>query len=141
MSEEHRIVQVEKPEDAMWEVIGGGIHHYNVQQAGDAQGKQVCIILYTPQQEIAGGLIGETHWGWFYINLMFVKEELRGRGFGHRILTLAEEKARQSGAKHAYLDTFSFQAPDFYEKHGYRVFGELKDFPPGHQRYYLTKQL
>jgi GNAT superfamily N-acetyltransferase len=140
MSEEYRIVQVEKPEDDMWGVIGGGIHHYNVQQAGDP-GKQVCIILYTPQQEIAGGLIGETHWGWFYINLMFVKEELRSRGFGHRILTLAEEKARQYGAKHAYLDTFSFQAPGFYEKHGYRVFGELKDFPPGHQRYYLTKQL
>jgi GNAT superfamily N-acetyltransferase len=101
----------------------------------------VCIILYTPHQDIAGGLIGETHWGWFYINLMFIKEELRNRGFGHRILTLAEEKARQYGANHAYLDTFSFQAPGFYEKHGYRVFGELKDFPPGHQRYYLTKQL
>jgi GNAT superfamily N-acetyltransferase len=141
MSEEYRIIQVEKPEDEMWGVIGGGLHHYNVQQAGDPQGKQVCVILYTPQQEIAGGLIGETHWGWFYINLMFVKEELRGRGFGHRILTLAEEKARQYGAKHAYLDTFSFQAPGFYEKLGYRVFGELKDFPPGHQRNYLTKQL
>ena len=112
-----------------------------IQQAGDSQGKQVCFILYTPDGEIAGGLIGETHWDWFYINLMFIKEELRGRGYGHRILTLAEEEARKSGATQAYLDTFSFQAPGFYKKHGYQVFGELKDFPPGHRRYYLTKEL
>jgi hypothetical protein len=39
------------------------------------------------------------------------------------------------------LDTFSFQAPDFYKQHGYQVFGELQDFPSGHQRYYLKKQL
>ena len=141
MSEEYTIVQVEKPEDVMWEVIGGGIHNYNIHQAGDAQGKQVCFILYTPDQQIAGGLIGETHWGWFYINLMFIKEELRGRRYGHRILTLAEDEARRCGAKHAYLDTFSYQAPGFYKKHGYEVFGELKDFPLGHQRYYLKKEL
>jgi len=140
MSEEYNIVQVDKPDESAWEVIGGGIQHYNIQKAGDDQGKQLCFILYAPNREIAGGLIGETHWGWFYINLLFLKDELRGRGYGHRLLTLAENEARQRGAKNAYLDTFSFQALDFYEQHGYRVFGELKDFPPGHQRYYLTKQ-
>jgi hypothetical protein len=51
------------------------------------------------------------------------------------------EEARWRGARNAYLDTFSFQAPDFYQRHGYRVFGELVDFPPGHTRYYMTKQL
>jgi len=65
----------------------------------------------------------------------------RGRGYGHRLLTLAEEEGRKRGAEHAYLDTFSFQAPDFYKQHGYHVFGELSDFPQGHRRYYLTKQL
>jgi len=54
---------------------------------------------------------------------------------------IAEDEARHRGAKNAYLDTFSFQAPDFYKKHGYRVFGELQDFPPGHQRHFLTKRL
>lgn len=141
MSEEYNIVQVEKPDDSAWGVIGGGLHHYNIQKAGDDQGKQVCFLLYAPNQEIAGGLIGETHWGWFYINLLFVKDELRGRGYGHRLLMLAEDEARKQGAKNVYLDTFSFQAPDFYQRHGYQIFGELKDFPPGHQRYYLTKQL
>jgi ribosomal protein S18 acetylase RimI-like enzyme len=86
-------------------------------------------------------LIGVTYWNWFYINLMWIKEDLRGRGYGCQLLTLAEEEARQRGAKHAYLDTFTFQAPGFYQKYGYRIFGELPDFPAGHTRYFLTKQL
>jgi len=98
-------------------------------------------VLRTPVGEVAGELIGEIYWGWFYVDLLFIKEELRRHGYGGRILTLSEEEARKNGATHAFLDTFSFQSPDFYKKHGYQFFGELKDFPPGHTRYYLTKQL
>lgn len=141
MNEEYKIIQVEKPDDAVWGVIGGGIHNFNEQQAGDQGYKRICFVLYSPEEEIAGGLIGEIDWGWFYIDLLFVKEESRRHGYGGRILKLAEEEARKNGAKHAFLDTFSFQSPDFYKKQGYQVFGELQDFPPGHTRTYLTKQL
>jgi GNAT superfamily N-acetyltransferase len=74
-------------------------------------------------------------------DLLWVKEEHRGQGHGQRLLALAEQEARQRGAKGAYLDTFSFQAPDFYRKKGYEVFGVMQDFPEGHQRYYFRKQL
>ena len=86
-------------------------------------------------------MLGEVYWGWFYVDLLWVKEELRGQGYGHRLLTRAEDEARQRGAKNGYLDTFSFQSPNFYKQHGYQVFGELADFPPGQQRYFMTKQL
>ena len=141
MDEEYNIIFVDKPDDSVWEAVGWGIHNYNIQQAGDTQQKQLCFVLRAPDQKIVGGLIGKTYWDWLYIDLLFVKEELRGRGYGHRLLTMAEDEARKCGAKHAHLDTFSFQAPDFYTQHGYQVFGELKDYPPGHQRYYFTKQL
>jgi len=141
MSEEYKIVQVEKPDDNMWGVIGGGIHNFNEQQAGDQGYKRICFVLYSPDREVVGGLIGEIYWGWLYVDLLFIKEELRRNGYGGRILTLAEEEARKKGATNAFLDTFSFQSPEFYKKHGYQAFGELKDFPPGHTRYYLTKQL
>ena len=141
MNEEYDIISVDKPDDSVWEVVGGGIHNFNLQQAGDTQHKQLCYVLRAPDQKIAGGLIGATYWNWFYIELLFVNEELRGRGYGHRLLEFAEDEARQRGAKNVYLDTFSFQAPGFYKKHGYHVFGKLQDFPPGHQRYFFTKQL
>lgn len=138
MNEEYNIVSVDEPE---WGIIGGGIREYNIQQAGEEGGQSLCFVLHGPGQEVVGGLIGAIHWDWLYIDLMWIREDLRGRGFGHRLLVQVEEEARKRGAKNAYLDTFSFQAPKFYQKHGYQVFGELKDFPAGHQRYYLTKQL
>ena len=141
MSEDYHILYVDKPDESVWEAVGGGIRNYNTQQAGDNKHQSVCFVVHAPDREIVGGVIGETYWNWLYINLLWVKDELRGHGYGQRLLTMAEAEARQRGAQHAYLDTFSFQAPGFYKKHGYQVFGELQDFPPGHQRYFLTKQL
>lgn len=138
MDEGYRVVRAAKPE---WDVIGPAISAYNAQQAGDDKPQSVCYVLLGPDQEIVGGVIGIVYWDWFSIELMWVQEGLRGRGYGHQLLTLAEDEARERGARNAHLDTFSFQAPGFYEKHGYRLFGELHDFPAGHKRYYLTKQL
>jgi GNAT superfamily N-acetyltransferase len=138
MDQEYDIVYMDQP---AWSVIGQGITEYNTEQAGDDHGQNLCFVLQGPDEEIVGGVIGATHWDWLYVNLMWIRHDLRGQGYGHRLLTLAEEKARERGAKHAYLDTFSFQAPGFYKKYGYEVFGELEDFPSGHQRYYLKKQL
>ncbi len=141
MSTDYHIEPVEKPTDKMWEVIGGGISQYNTQHGGPEGFQHLCLALYDAEGEVFGGLIGEIYWGWFYLNLLFVREDLRGQGYGHRLLTQAEDEARKLGASQAFFDTFSFQAPEFYKKHGYQVFGELKDFPPGHTRYYMTKQL
>ena len=141
MDKDYQIVYVDKPGQAEWGTIGGGINSFNTQQAGDTKSQSLCFVLYSADQEIVGGVIGSTYWDWLYIDLLWLKEELRGHGHGHRLLTCAEDEARKRGAKNAYLDTFSFQAPDFYKQHGYRVFGELQDFPVGHQRYFFTKQL
>jgi GNAT superfamily N-acetyltransferase len=140
MNGEYTITHVENP-DPTWGIVGNAISDYNQAQAGEDHAQRLCFALFAPDQEIAGGLVGVIYWDWFCIDLLWVKKDLRGQGYGHRLLTLAEEEARKRGAKHAHLDTFSFQAPKFYKDHGYQVFGELQDFPVGHQRYYLMKQL
>jgi GNAT superfamily N-acetyltransferase len=138
MTEELRIARQEEPP---WNIIGGGINNYNAQQAGDDNSQIVCFVLQSPDETIVGGVIGVVYWDWFSLDLMWMEEAYRGQGYGRRLLALAEEEARKRGARHAHLDTFSFQAPGFYEKHGYEVFGELPDFPVGHQRYYMRKEL
>jgi GNAT superfamily N-acetyltransferase len=141
VAEDYHIVHIKESKKIPWEVIGGWINSYNEQQAGDDKSKRVCFALQGPDDEIVGGVIGVIYWDWFCIDLMYLKEAYRNQGYGHRLLTLAEEEARNLGAKHVHLDTFSFQAPNFYKKHGYKVFGELDEFPAGHQRYYMTKEL
>ena len=141
MDEKYQIVYVDNPEEAAWGIIGRGLSAYNLKQAVDQKFQRLCFVLQTPDQEIVGGALGELYWGWFHLDLLWVKEELRGHGCGHRLLVTIEDEARQRGAKNVYLDTFSFQAPDFYKERGYQVFGELPDFPLGHQRHFFTKQL
>ncbi len=138
MSEEYHIGYLDEP---AWEVIGRGIREYNASQAGDGRAIFLCFALFAPGGSIVGGIIGETHWNWLFINLMWIPPELRGKGYGSQLLLAAEQEGLKRGVTHAYLDTFSFQAPEFYKKHGYQVFGVLEDFPPGHQRFYLTKRL
>ena len=134
----YQIVYLDQP---AWEIIGGGISDFNTQQAGDDHGKNLCFVLKAPGGEVVGGVIGATYWDWLYVNLMWLQEAYRGQGYGAQLLLQAEEEARRRGAQHAYLDTFSFQAPGFYKKYGYEVFGVLEDFPAGHQRYFLKKEL
>jgi GNAT superfamily N-acetyltransferase len=138
MKAEYDIVYLDEPD---WETIVGGLRAYNTQQAGEDHAQSLCFVLRGPDQEIVGGVIGATYWDWLHLDLMWVKEELRGRGYGRQLLAHAEAEARRRGAKQAYLDTFSFQAPGFYERQGYRVFGELGGFPAGHQRYFMMKEL
>lgn len=136
-----RPLKIISRDDPPWDVIGGALTDFNTQRAGDDEGRNLCFVLETPEGEIVGGVIGATYWDWLYINLMWVREDLRGQGYGRELLFKAEAEARQRGAQHAYLDTFSFQAPDFYEKQGYQEFGKLTDFPKGHTRHFLTKAL
>jgi len=141
MPDEYEIRYVEKPDDPVWEVVGGGINEYNTRHAGAEGYQRLCYVLYAPDESVGGGLVGATFWDWFYIDLLFVKEELRRQGYGRQLLELAEAEASRRGARNAYLDTFSFQAPEFYTGQGYRVFGELPDFPRGYTRIFMTKAL
>jgi GNAT superfamily N-acetyltransferase len=90
---------------------------------------------------VVGGLSGATIWGWLEVKLLWVSEGARGGGLGGQLLDSAEAEARARGCHHAHLDTFDFQAPAFYERRGYQVFGRLDDFPRGHARFFLMKAL
>jgi len=81
-------------------------------------------------------------WGaWLHIRHLWIAEPLRHQGYGSSLLRTAEEEATVAGCRGAFLDTFSFQARPFYERHGYECFGELRDHPPGHAHYFMRKLL
>lgn len=113
----------------------------NHTKAGDQQYQELTIWLRDNRHQIVGGLVGSTYWGWLLTDFLWVDEDIRGRGYGRQLLIAAEQEALRKGCRHACLETFSFQALAFYEKLGYVVFGVLDDFPSGHKRYSLKKEL
>ncbi|WP_026476231.1 GNAT family N-acetyltransferase [Alkaliphilus transvaalensis] len=80
-------------------------------------------------------------WNCLYIDVLWVKEEYRQCGYGAALLIEVENIAKEKGCELAHLDTFDFQAKDFYLKNGYEIFGVLEDCPSGHNRYYMKKKI
>lgn len=91
---------------------------------------------------IIGGCVAKMYcWNVVYIDTLWVDEEYRQNGLGEKLLNEIESLAKTKNCRLIHLDTFDFQAKEFYEKHGYEVFGVLKDCPKGHYRYYLKKAI
>jgi ribosomal protein S18 acetylase RimI-like enzyme len=83
----------------------------------------------------------EVYWNWVKINDFWFSEECRGKGLGKLLLNKTEKLAKEKGATKALLTTFGFQARSFYEKRGFDVVGEIKDYPPGSSYYTVVKSL
>ncbi|MFD7994468.1 N-acetyltransferase [Streptomyces mexicanus] len=95
-----------------------------------------------PSGALAGGLVGHTWANWLHVAYLWVDAPLRGAGLGSRLLRRAERIARDRRAcTGARLETWDFQAPDFYRRHGYKVVCAIPDYPPGVTEYTLIKPL
>jgi GNAT superfamily N-acetyltransferase len=114
---------------------------YNESQVGPGGHRQLTVTLTGADGAILGGVWGMTGFGWLFVQLLSVPESLRGQGAGTRLMAAAEAEAIARGCRGGWLDTFEFQARGFYEKLGYRCFGEIADYPPGYARYFMRKTL
>lgn len=128
-----------QPEDVA--AVRAGLSAYNRRHAPDDVFQALTLFVRDAQDTIVGGLLGGTIWSWLYVDILWLSDELRGQGYGSRLLAEAERMAIERGCIAAQLDTMSWQALPFYERHGYTVFGVLDNFPPGHRKYFLQKLL
>jgi ribosomal protein S18 acetylase RimI-like enzyme len=119
----------------------GLIEHARVSGIEPRNYRPLGFVLRDDDGELVGGLIGATVWGWLQVRDLWIAERARAQGWGSKLLERAEREAIARGCHHACLDTFDFQALEFYRRHGYRVFGTLRDFPAGHERYFVSKRL
>ena len=101
----------------------------------------LAAALRDPQGRLIGGLAGRTLFGWLVVELLWVDPAARGAGHGRRLLATAEQEAVRRGCHHARVNTYSFQAPGFYERCGYARVATLDDCPRGHRRHSYAKAL
>ena len=129
------------PSETETDYIREALNQFNCAHVGDDGHTPLNLIEYDADGSIIGGLLGGTYWGWMYIDILWVREDHRRQGIGSRLLTEAEKEAMRRGCHHVHVDTMSWQAPMFYQKHGYEVIGVLPDIPRGNQKYLLMKAL
>ena len=121
-------------------IIGDGLNAFNDAFVGYSDRVPLHVLVTDPDTgEILGGISGRTSLGMVIIDLVYLPEASRGKDIGARMLGLAEDEARRRGCRNGILYTLSFQAPGFYQRLGWTVFGEIPCQPPGSSRIFLTK--
>ena len=123
------------------EFVREALTQFNRERVGDDGHTPLNLTEHDGAGNIIGGLLGGTYWDWMYVDILWVKEEYRKMGIGSKLLAEAEREAARRGCHHVHLDTMSWQAPEFYKKHGYELIGILPDIPSGNQKYLLMKEL
>jgi GNAT superfamily N-acetyltransferase len=123
------------------EDLGRRLDAFNARATGTDDQAPLRIGARDPDGRLVAGIVGSTWCGWLYVATLWVDAAHRRGGLGSKLLQAAEAQALRRGCRHACLATFSYQARPFYERHGYRVFGQLEDYPEGETYFFLRKAL
>jgi len=127
---------------AVVRAVGEGLDAFNLAAADLASSRPlVCAAWQQPSGELVGGAVGRTWGACGELRMLWVDAAHRGRGIGRGLVELVEAQARRRGCALLVLDTFSFQAPGFYDRLGYEVAWTVTGFPGGVSRFYLRKAL
>jgi ribosomal protein S18 acetylase RimI-like enzyme len=80
-----------------------------------------AYFIRDDQGLIVGGCAGDNMYGGLFVGQLWVTENLRGKGYGTKLMSLAEELARKSQCQFISVNTFDWEALDFYKKLGFYV--------------------
>ncbi|CAI1160329.1 GNAT family N-acetyltransferase [Serratia entomophila] len=138
----YRIEMTENVTQGIEAIIGEGLDRYNDEITGNNDRLPVALLVKDPDSgAVLGGIIGRSSLGLLFLDLFYLPKALRGGGLGSELLRRFEDEGRRRGCVSAVLYTISFQAPGFYQRHGWARFGEVPCLPPGTRRIFMSKTL
>ncbi|MBK5348706.1 GNAT family N-acetyltransferase [Bacillus toyonensis] len=124
--------------------INNKLYEYNLKHfPRDLRGRyqEINLFLQDKDSKVYGGILGEICWNWLEIHTFIIDEDIRKLGYGTKLLLEIEQIALEKNCDFIKVDTLSFQALDFYKKHGYHEFGVLDNVGRDFKHYYLKKDL
>ena len=127
------------PDPSLRSDIARPLIAFNESAGGPANSSLLAVTVRDAAGEVAGGLWGRIAYGFLFIEMLALGPA-RGIGFGRKAMDMAETEARKQGLLGMWLDTWTFQAPDFYPKFGFVECGRITGYPPGHDRIFYVKR-
>ena len=121
--------------------LGRALADWNEQQAGPRHTHLFALTIRAGDGDLLAGLAGEMFWTFLYISLLWVKDGHRRKGYGAALMQRAEALGREHPCSVAFLNTMSFQAPEFYRKCGYEQFATVPYSTGPHTRMFFAKRL
>ena len=139
MDNKYRIEPVKDAEQVI-QLLEDRIYEYNSIKTHIDDGRLFSKVIRDNNKEVIAGIAGWTWAGICEITQLWVDEKVRKKGIGKILLEAGELEAKTKGCHTILVRSYSFQAPHFYERHGYKIEHILNGFPKGHSYYILIKQ-
>jgi ribosomal protein S18 acetylase RimI-like enzyme len=130
-----------EPSPGYFKKLASGLLSHHEKSGHPRKSEKYSIFLEDENREVVGGVIVTFLWNGMEINSLWVDEKIRGQGWGKKLMEEVEEEGRKRSCTISYTNTFPWQAPGFYEKLGYELYGELKGLPEGASLKYFYKKL
>jgi GNAT superfamily N-acetyltransferase len=134
-------IKLEDYDEDVYEYIDEGIIDVSREKVNRAEPVWFQVVARDDDGKILGGAVGKFNYDVVLLDTIWVDEKMRGTGIGRQLIDGFEAHSRKLGAVLAWLETRSWQARPFYEKCGYRVFGELPYLGGRHAQYFMRKDL
>ena len=141
--ESMRSAIIHRMKEEEWYYITNHLSQYNAEESEGFSRKPGIPINLTlkDDQQVIGGLMGRTIYLSFIIDHLWIDKTYRGKGHGTRLVREGERLAKEEGCISSQTSTYSFQAPEFYKKLDYDIFGVFAGYPDGIKKFYLGKDL
>lgn len=122
-------------------VVDEGLDRHNRLTASLRDVRPLGVFARDGDGRIVGGAIGRTWGACAELQQLWVDEAARRAGVGSQLVARFEDAVSLRGCGLVYLDTLSFQAPDFYRRLGYEVALATGGYPEGIEKYRMHKKL
>jgi GNAT superfamily N-acetyltransferase len=136
-----KVALEEDADDAVLRGLVEGMRAFNGAAVPGLKSHKIVAAIRNDDGALHGGVIGRMAGDSIYMEIVYNDDAVRGTGHGREMMALVEKRARELGAREAWLYTMSFQAKPFYEKLGYSQFAELPWLDGTHKRHFMRKDL
>ena len=123
------------------EFIRGCLDEYNAAHIRYDLNGSVQIGIEENGAVIAGLLAYITVYKILYVDIVFVDEAFRRKGYGTALIREMERQAKQLGVNTIRLDTFNWQGTAFYKALGYQEVGNYTNDEDGFSESFFVKRI
>ncbi|UUM33006.1 GNAT family N-acetyltransferase [Vibrio japonicus] len=124
------------------DLIYNGLKSFNLKHFPDQEIQTLACVAEDPGGNFLGGLTAEIFTNTLFVEFLWLDDSNRSAGIGSKLMAEVELQAKRFGVTDIYLDTYSFQAPGFYAKLGFKEVGRYTGFPTeGVDKIFLQKKI
>lgn len=124
-----KIELIEAPSETNVAALYDGLHAFNLQHIPNLNEISLGLFIRNNNEEIVAGAIGTILPAVMQIKYLWLAEDTRGQGIGKNLMQRLENEANARGLQSIALETYTFQAPEFYTKLGFKEVGRYINHP------------